>query len=73
MTLRILKNASPDMTGGDVRSLQATLNTKGFNAGTVDGVFGNGTEAAVKRAQTKYKIAADGVVGSVTMEKLWEG
>jgi hypothetical protein len=73
MTLRMLKNTSPDMTGGDVRSLQATLNTKGFNAGAVDGVFGNGTEAAVKRAQTKYKIAVDGIVGSVTMERLWEG
>jgi Putative peptidoglycan binding domain len=73
MSLRVLQNKSPDMTGGDVKSLQALLNAKGFNAGAVDGIFGNGTEAAVKRAQAKYKIAVDGVVAAVTHEKLWEG
>lgn len=72
MTLRYLKRVDPMMKGGDVKSLQGTLNLKGFNAGTADGVFGNNTKSAVQRAQAAMGIAQDGIVGPTTMERLWE-
>lgn len=52
--------------GEAVRGLQNRLKAIGVYEGEVDGVFGEGTEAAVKAAQTKFGLAADGVVGGAT-------
>ena len=50
-------------SGGDVRTLQTMLNVVS-NAGlAVDGSFGPGTLAAVKRFQSANNLAADGVCG----------
>lgn len=50
----------------NVRALQEVLNTV-FNAGlTVDGVLGNNTTNALKKAQTKMNITADGKYGPKT-------
>lgn len=38
----------------------------------VDGVFGSGTMAAVKTFQSKYSLAADGIVGPATQAKMLE-
>lgn len=72
MSLRYLKRTNPMMRGGDVKSLQGVLNQKNYNAKAEDGIFGNNTLAAVKRAQQSMGIQVDGVVGSVTHERLWE-
>lgn len=50
--------------------LQNSLNKLGFNAGVVDGVFGPGTEKAVKDFQSSKGLVADGIVGPMTWNML---
>lgn len=50
--------------------IQERLNSKGFNCGAVDGIFGSGTEAAVKAFQRAMGLTADGIVGVNTWRKL---
>lgn len=49
--------------GNDVRILQVSLNTFGFNAGAVDGSFGPITDKALRAFQKASKIAVDGSFG----------
>lgn len=63
----ILKRGSRD--AGDnlaVRNLQAFLNNVLGTNIDVDGIFGRGTEAAVKQFQKSIGLTADGLVGSQT-------
>lgn len=57
-------------TGDAVKTLQEKLNAKGFNSGSVDGIFGSKTYAAVLAFQKANGLAADGIVGSLTWGKL---
>lgn len=54
------------MKGTAVEGLQKRLRALGFLSGTVDGIFGPETQAAVKLAQRKLKLEPDGVVGAAT-------
>ena len=65
--MRTLKKG---MTGEDVRALQEMLNRLGYNAGTADGIFGQKTEAAVKRLQADFNLQVDGIAGPATLELL---
>lgn len=57
-------------TGADVRTLQTMLNAVS-NAGlTVDGIFGSGTETAVKNFQKANGLTVDGIVGAKTWAAL---
>lgn len=69
MQVRMLKRG---MKGADVKTLQAALIAYGFSCGAVgaDGDFGAGTEAALKKFQTKYGLGADGIAGKGTWGKL---
>lgn len=61
------------MEGEDVRALQATLAAEGYShyfGYKPDGVFGPGTQYAVKRFQKDHGIPPDGVVGFKTMAAL---
>ena len=58
------------MRGTAVRDLQERLRAKGFLRVSADGVFGPETQAAVKAAQRKYQLPADGIVGRATWEAL---
>ncbi|MEG4800317.1 peptidoglycan-binding domain-containing protein [Microcoleus sp. ARI1-B5] len=53
----------------DVRYLQRLLNTSGFSV-TTDGSFGAKTQQAVINFQKQQKLAADGIVGAKTWNKL---
>jgi peptidoglycan hydrolase-like protein with peptidoglycan-binding domain len=60
--------------GPAVRLLQEILKVYGqpeYDPGTVDGVFGPKTEAAVTHYQKDVGIAPDGVVGKMTWIALW--
>ena len=52
--------------------LQDDLTTLGYDTGGLDGVFGSGTEEAVKSYQKKEGLTSDGVVGCNTWRSLQE-
>ena len=56
--------------GDAVRKLQELLNAKGYTCGSVDGIFGSKTKAAVLAFQKANGLGADGIVGPLTWGKL---
>ncbi len=50
--------------------LQDALNTLGYNAGNIDGIFGENTKNAVIRFQKDKNLTADGIVGCNTWREL---
>lgn len=67
----VLKLVSPFMKGDRVKALQDGLVKSGI-AIDADGVFGEGTEKAVKAFQRKHRMTIDGAVGEKTMAKIKE-
>jgi hypothetical protein len=64
----VLHNGS---TGGHVIELQRALNLSGIGrALATDGIFGDGTEAAVRSFQTSRGLVSDGWVGPATWKAL---
>ena len=59
-------------TGDAVKTLQETLNAKGFDSGNVDGIFGAKTYAAVTAFQKANSLGVDGIVGKLTWAKLYD-
>ncbi|MFD4024907.1 D-Ala-D-Ala carboxypeptidase family metallohydrolase [Streptomyces sp. NPDC058576] len=61
-------------SGEAVRQLQ--IRVSGYpgtgNQIAVDGAFGPGTKAAVQRFQSAYGLAADGIAGSATFNKIYQ-
>ncbi|MBR5594140.1 MAG: N-acetylmuramidase family protein [Bacteroidaceae bacterium] len=55
--------------GKEVTYLQHLLNMHGYSL-TADGIFGKGTDRAVREFQTKCGLTADGIVGTRTWEML---
>jgi peptidoglycan hydrolase-like protein with peptidoglycan-binding domain len=58
------------MRGSEVVKLQERLKRLGFLDGDADGDFGPSTEAAVKAAQQRYGLEADGIAGGATWDVL---
>ena len=56
--------------GDAVRKLQELLNALGYDCGSVDGIFGSKTKAAVLAFQKANGLGADGIVGPLTWAKL---
>ena len=69
--LPILRNGA---RGESVKALQVLLEHHGCACGKagVDGIFGSGTEKAVKEYQKKNGLTSDGIVGAKTWAKLLE-
>jgi N-acetylmuramoyl-L-alanine amidase len=63
----VLKTGS---TGGDVWDVQYRLQALGLFTDTMDGVYGSRTAEAVRKFQTRYGLAADGIVGPFTWRAL---
>lgn len=56
--------------GSEVRAIQEKLKERGIYKGSVDGIFGEGTKAAVKKFQKQQGLTQDGVAGPSTLKKL---
>jgi len=56
--------------GNEVKKLQTQLNALDINAGIVDGIFGSGTEKAVKELQSIFGLVSDGIAGKNTFDLL---
>jgi hypothetical protein len=57
--------------GPEVARIQAQLKSEGFYLGPVDGIFGGGTDAAVRQFQEAKRLAVDGEVGQETWATLF--
>lgn len=69
MTLSALPVLKYGAKGNITKLLQKALVKKGHSIST-DGVFGNGTQKAVKDVQKKNKLTVDGIVGKNTWSKV---
>ena len=56
--------------GDEVRQIQTKLNALGYNAGKVDGIFGENTRKAVIAFQRDYGLTQDGIAGLATLKAL---
>ena len=63
------QGATTDQSGV-VRSAQQALNDQGYNAGTVDGVMGRHTEAAIRKFQSAKGLQATGKLDAATVAAL---
>jgi N-acetylmuramoyl-L-alanine amidase len=67
---RLLYHTSPPLRGDDVADLQRRLGALGFDAGRVDGIFGEDTQRAVLEFQRNAGITGDAVFGPATLAVL---
>jgi transglycosylase-like protein with SLT domain/putative peptidoglycan binding protein len=61
------------MVGWDVSVLQFLLARRGVSTGGIDGIFGPGTQRALRRYQGRVGLHVDGVAGPVTRKALVKG
>lgn len=54
-------------TGDEVRRIQQKLSDLGYNVGSVDGIYGQRTQSAVKAFQRNVGLTADGIAGPATL------
>lgn len=54
-------------SGDTVRKIQQRLSSWGYYSGSVDGIYGSRTEAAVRRFQRTNGLTADGIAGPATL------
>lgn len=59
-------------TGDEVKRIQRKLQEKNHYHGPVDGIFGGGTESAVKAFQRAESLSIDGIVGPNTWKELFD-
>ncbi|EDM71441.1 lytic murein transglycosylase [Roseobacter sp. AzwK-3b] len=59
-----------DLSRDDYRAIQTMLNAGGFDAGTPDGVWGNGSRKAMRAFQEQNGLPATGAPDRVTLEAL---
>ncbi len=61
---RFLYRRTPMLRGDDVAELQQRLGALGFDAGRVDGIFGDATSAALGDFQRNAGLPVDGILGA---------
>ena len=56
--------------GDEVKTMQTMLNACGYNCGKADGIFGSGTDTAVRNFQKANGLTVDGKYGNASKAKL---
>lgn len=56
--------------GSEVTQIQTKLKRWGYYNGSIDGIYGSGTLAAVKWFQRKNGLTADGIAGTKTLQAM---
>ena len=56
--------------GETVTEIQEKLSQWGYYSGEIDGIYGSGTEDAVRRFQEKNGLTVDGIAGTATLEAM---
>lgn len=69
---RLLKFKLPLVRGTDVIAVQEQLRRKNFATGEPDGLFGPRTEESVRNFQQSIGLRADGLVGPLTWQRLFD-
>lgn len=67
---RLLYRRTPPLRGDDVAELQRHLGGLGFDAGRVDGIFGDRTAQALADFQRNVAVTVDGICGHTTLAEL---
>lgn len=65
-------NVRKGARGNITKLIQAMLYCRGYNTNGVDGIFGSGTDSAVRKFQKNNGLTVDGIVGKNTFEKLFK-
>jgi lysozyme len=69
LVMRLAEPGEPLVQGDDVRQLQQALIAAGFDI-EADGIFGKGTDRAVREFQQRKGLTVDGIVGDATRRVL---
>ncbi len=67
---RLLYRRTPMLRGDDVAELQRLLGSLGFDAGRVDGIFGDSTARALSEFQRNAGLTVDAILGKTTLAEL---
>ena len=68
--LLLPSSAAQARPSGNAAALQLALQARGLYDGTIDGIAGPGTAAAVRRLQARRGLAVDGIAGPATRRAL---
>jgi len=67
---RLLYRRTPMLRGDDVANLQRRLGALGFDAGRIDGIFGDAAAAALVEFQRNAGLTVDGICGPASVAAL---
>lgn len=68
--LTVFATSRRGSSGSEVRKIQEKLKRWGYYSGRVDGIYGSGTESAVKKFQKANGLKADGIAGKATLNAM---
>ena len=68
--LTVFATSRRGSSGSEVRKIQEKLKRWWYYSGSVDGIYGSGTESAVKKFQKANGLKADGIAGKATLNAM---
>lgn len=68
--LTVFATSRRGSSGSEVRKIQEKLKRWGYYSGSVDGIYGSGTENAVKKFQKANGLKVDGIAGKATLNAM---
>ena len=70
---KVISTTPSDVSSNDVAYVQKLLTTQGFYSGSIDGIEGSQTQAAIVSAQRFFRLIPDGIAGPATIAALQNG